>query len=91
VVAAVPKPDYIFDRDSERRTLAEFATDERQGATLGVVSGRRRQGKTLLLESMCEELGGHSAEAPALRRGRLYSRAIRWSGGQRWQDPADRP
>lgn len=57
-MAAVPKPDYIFDRVSEWRTLAEFATDERQGATLGVMSGRRRQGKTLLLESMCEELGG---------------------------------
>ncbi|HUN37420.1 MAG TPA: ATP-binding protein, partial [Trebonia sp.] len=54
----VPKPDYIFDRVSEWQTLSEFATDERPGATLGVVSGRRRQGKTLLLESMCEELGG---------------------------------
>jgi uncharacterized protein len=54
----VPKPDYIFDRDLEWRALAEFAADERRGATLGVVSGRRRQGKTLLLESLCEELGG---------------------------------
>jgi uncharacterized protein len=53
-----PKPGYIFDRDLEWGTLAEFAADERQGATLGVVSGRRRQGKTLLLESLCEELGG---------------------------------
>jgi AAA+ ATPase superfamily predicted ATPase len=53
-----PKPDYIFDRSAEWQTLAEFAADDRLGATLGVVSGRRRQGKTLLLESMCEELGG---------------------------------
>jgi AAA+ ATPase superfamily predicted ATPase len=58
MMAAVPKPDYIFDRVSEWQALSEFATDERQGATLGVVSGRRRQGKTLLLESMCEELDG---------------------------------
>lgn len=55
---AVPKPDYIFDRVVEWQALAEFATDDRLGATLGMVSGRRRQGKTLLLESMCEELGG---------------------------------
>ncbi|MGH3290178.1 MAG: ATP-binding protein [Trebonia sp.] len=55
---AVPKPDYIFDRVVEWQALAEFATDGRLGATLGIVSGRRRQGKTLLLESMCEELGG---------------------------------
>lgn len=53
-----PKPDYIFARDAEWATLADFATDQRLGATLGVVSGRRRQGKTLLLESLCEELGG---------------------------------
>ena len=54
----VPKPDYIFDRFMEWQTLAGFAADERPGATLGIVSGRRRQGKTLLIESMCEELGG---------------------------------
>ena len=54
----VPKPDYIFDRAFEWEALAEFATDDRLGATLGMVSGWRRQGKTLLLESMCEELGG---------------------------------
>lgn len=54
----LPKPDYIFDRTDEWQALAEFVTDERPGATLGVVSGRRRQGKTLLLESLCEELGG---------------------------------
>lgn len=58
MASQVVKPGYIFDRTAEWRALAEFATDERQGATLGVVSGRRRQGKTLLVESMCEELGG---------------------------------
>jgi uncharacterized protein len=58
VPGSVPKPDYIFGRDSEWQALAEFAADERPGATLGMVSGRRRQGKTLLLESMCEQLGG---------------------------------
>ena len=60
----VPKPDYIFDRVFEWEALAEFATDDRLGATLGMVSGRRRQGKTLLLESMCEELGGFYFTVP---------------------------
>jgi uncharacterized protein len=60
----VPKPDYIFDRAVEWQALAEFATDDRLGATLGMVSGRRRQGKTLLLESMCEELGGFLSHVP---------------------------
>jgi uncharacterized protein len=58
MAGTVPKPGYICDRVAEWQALAEFATDDRLGATLGVVSGRRRQGKTLLLESMCEELGG---------------------------------
>ena len=29
-----------------------------RGATLGVVSGRRRQGKTFLLRALCEATGG---------------------------------
>jgi hypothetical protein len=29
-----------------------------EGSALGVVPGRRRQGRTLLLESLCEETGG---------------------------------
>lgn len=42
----VDKPDDMFNRDVEWMGLAAFATDERPGATLGIVSGRRRQGKT---------------------------------------------
>jgi uncharacterized protein len=52
------KPDDMFDRDVEWMELAAFASDERQGATLGVVSGRRRQGKTFLLRALCEAAGG---------------------------------
>ena len=64
MAGTVPKPGYIFDRVAEWQALAEFATGDRLGATLGVVSGRRRQGKTLLLESMCEELGGLYSTVP---------------------------
>lgn len=52
------KPDGIFDRELEWVELARFAADERPGATLGVVSGRRRQGKTLLLYELARASGG---------------------------------
>ncbi|MFC4586801.1 AAA family ATPase [Sphaerisporangium corydalis] len=52
------KPDDMFDRDREWAALVGFASDEQPGATLGVVSGRRRQGKSFLLEALCQELGG---------------------------------
>src|SRR3984957_10211339 len=52
------KPDDMFDRDVEWAELAAFVSDERAGATLGVVSGRRRQGKTFLLRALCETTGG---------------------------------
>jgi AAA+ ATPase superfamily predicted ATPase len=48
----------MFDRDVEWMALAAFAGDPRPGATLGVVSGRRRQGKTFLLRALCEATGG---------------------------------
>jgi len=52
------KPDDMFDRDVEWMELAAFAGDQRPGATLGVVSGRRRQGKTFLLRALCEATRG---------------------------------
>jgi AAA+ ATPase superfamily predicted ATPase len=53
-----PKPDRLFDRDTEWKGLVSFATDDRPGATLGVVSGRRRQGKSYLLQALATALGG---------------------------------
>jgi AAA+ ATPase superfamily predicted ATPase len=55
---AATKPGRLFDRDVEWRELTEFAASTERGATLGLVYGRRRQGKTLLLESLALELGG---------------------------------
>ena len=52
------KPTHLFDRDTEWRGLVSFATDDRPGATLGVVSGRRRQGKSYLLQALATALGG---------------------------------
>ena len=52
------KPDGMFDRDREWAALTRFAADAQAGATLGVVSGRRRQGKSFLLEGLCEAARG---------------------------------
>lgn len=68
------KPELIFDRDAEWDDLARFAVDDRAGATLGVVTGRRRQGKTMLLYELAKATGGfyfgatEATEADSLRR-----------------------
>lgn len=55
---AIRKPPDVFDREREWSQLAAFVEDERPGATLGVVSGRRRQGKSFLLQAACQQAGG---------------------------------
>ena len=57
------KPSDMFDRDEEWAALSRFAADDRSGATLGVVSGRRRQGKTFLLDALSKADGGFFFEA----------------------------
>ncbi|MGH3545864.1 MAG: AAA family ATPase, partial [Mycobacteriales bacterium] len=68
------KPAEMFDRDYEWSALSRFATDPQLGATLGTVSGRRRQGKTYLLDAACTAAGGfyfgatEATNAESLRR-----------------------
>lgn len=52
------KPERVFDRDLEWAALARFATNPHHGALLGIVSGRRRQGKSFLLEALTSATGG---------------------------------
>ncbi|MEV6982664.1 hypothetical protein AB0M95_15570 [Sphaerisporangium sp. NPDC051017] len=59
----VPKPTHVFDRDWEWEALTSFATGSHAEVSFGVVSGRRRQGKTFLLRSLTEALGGFYFEA----------------------------
>lgn len=54
----LPKPEHIFDRDREWDALARFATSASGDVRLGVVSGRRRQGKTFLLDALADAVGG---------------------------------
>lgn len=83
-MAEPAKPAHLFDRDAEWRGLASFAADARLGATLGVVSGRRRQGKSYLLQALADVTDGiyfpalELTEAVSLR---LFSDAlIRFTG-----------
>jgi uncharacterized protein len=53
------KPDQVFDRDVEWRALTDFAGQRSAGRPrLGIVSGRRRQGKTFLLQALTTAFGG---------------------------------
>jgi hypothetical protein len=52
------KPSELHDRSEEWAALAEFASDPDPGTVLGIVYGRRRQGKTLLLELLAEAMDG---------------------------------
>jgi AAA+ ATPase superfamily predicted ATPase len=68
------KPPEMFDREREWSALARFVADTEPGAMLGVVSGRRRQGKTFLLDAICRAAGGfyfgatEATDAESLRR-----------------------
>jgi len=48
----IKKPASIFDRDSDWQALVEHVEQERAVPSLGVVSGRRRQGKTFMLTAL---------------------------------------
>ncbi|MEU6145701.1 ATP-binding protein [Streptomyces sp. NPDC047081] len=64
----------MFARDWEWSELTAFAADEGAEATMAVVSGRRRQGKSFLLDSLARAAGGfyfcayEATEAESLRR-----------------------
>jgi AAA+ ATPase superfamily predicted ATPase len=75
----VAKPDHVFDRAREWDGLAGFATGRHAGATLGVVSGRRRQGKSYLLQALAQQLGGlyfAATEATEAESLRLFADAL---------------
>ena len=63
----VPKQADLLDRDAGvGQALVSFAADARPGATLGVVSGRRRQGKSYLLQALAGRPPGAGIYFPAL-------------------------
>lgn len=55
---SIEKSIELFGRDEEWRSLTAFVTRPGPGVSLGMVYGRRRQGKTMLLESLCNVRDG---------------------------------
>ena len=81
------KPDDVVDRDREWDLLAEFLTDPDPAMRLGIVSGRRRHGKSYLLQALSEQVGGlyvtavrEEGRLPAIRR---FSDAVAAHAGLR--------
>jgi hypothetical protein len=84
MTSVIEKPSHVFDRDREWTALADFAADPRPEATLGLVSGRRRQGKTYLLRSLAAAAGGfffEAVEATEAESLRMFSAALARQSG----------
>ncbi len=64
-----PRPDDIFAREYEWQRLVEFVESPIDQCLLGLVYGRRRQGKTMLLERLCEAYGGFYWQAEETEAG----------------------
>jgi len=69
------KPGRLLDRDHEWDLLNEFLADPATELRLAIVSGRRRNGKSFLLEALTEAVGGlyltavqEEGRVPALHR-----------------------
>lgn len=91
---SLPRPPDMFDREWEWEwsELTAFATGEGVGPRLGVVSGRRRQGKSFLLQALADATDGfhHAAvEASAAESLRLLGEAVaRYTGAASLPRPA---
>jgi AAA+ ATPase superfamily predicted ATPase len=73
------KPAHLFNRDAEWRALTDFVSRRERSATLGIVSGRRRQGKSYLLQALSSAMGGlyfSATEETAALSLRAFAEAI---------------
>lgn len=52
------KPARLLDRNREWELLSDFLDDPSPELRLAIVSGRRRNGKSFLLEALTESVGG---------------------------------
>ena len=64
----------LIGRERERQLLRDFAESEAPGASLGIVWGRRRVGKSALLQALVAEMGG------------FYHQAVRGSAAEALRD-----
>jgi AAA+ ATPase superfamily predicted ATPase len=68
-LAGPSKPPHVFDRGAEWDGLAAFVDRPLPHAMLGIVSGRRRMGKTYLLRALVEQQKGFYFGATAATEG----------------------
>lgn len=57
------RPLGLFDREQEWSDIAEFASAPQDRPRIGIVYGRRRQGKSFLLRALADEVGGFYHQA----------------------------
>ena len=78
-------PEDILAREYEWHRLVEFVEAPIDQCLLGLVYGRRRQGKTMLLERLCESYGGFYWQAEETEAGEnlasLSDAYSRWAKG----------
>ena len=55
---AIERPAALFDRVAEWDDIVRFATEPTTSSRIGVVSGRRRQGKSFILDAVTRGVGG---------------------------------
>ena len=60
---SIPHPASLFDRELEWADLARFVEANSAGPRLGIVYGRRRQGKSFMLEALIRAFGGFYFQA----------------------------
>lgn len=61
--SSVQRPAELFDREPEWRALVDFAARRDPGICLGIVRGRRRQGKSHLLRRLAHAASGFYYQA----------------------------
>jgi uncharacterized protein len=61
--ASTPRPAALFDREAEWSALATFAASAEGRPGIGIVHGRRRHGKTWMLEHLARATGGFVFQA----------------------------
>jgi uncharacterized protein len=71
---AIRRMEDMVGREAEWQQLADFATSGEQSASLGLVWGRRRIGKSFMLQGLAEQTNG------------FYYHAVRGSSGESLHD-----
>jgi len=78
------RPAELFDREGEWADLVDFTRTDGKKPQIGVVYGRRRQGKSFILSRLVRAVGGFRIQALEETRGAalgtFYRAVAQWSG-----------